>query len=161
MGGPVIRVLLKGVRIQFVDEKMELVGLPVPAGRLGGSQSDPTERFGLLHVVVVIIADEPLVAAIGLVEPAQGAGQFGQQPAGVQLIAVELDGLRGPLPGFIDRAALESQRRQFRRHVGTLAGRSQQRLLGLVILAPGRQAAGQPHGRRQTPLARLRERGRG
>ncbi len=155
---PVVRVVLQRVGVQLVDQEIELLGLAVPPRRLGGGQADPAQRLRGRHVVVVVVMHQPGVAAARLVQLAGQTVQFGQQPAGLQLIVVDLDGLPDKFPRFIERPVLEGDRRQLGQDVGRLRFRiararlrfrkSCQHLHRLVVLPVGGQAVGQPDGRR-------------
>ena len=158
---PVVRLLLQGVGVQLVHQKMELIGLPVPPRRLGGGQADPTQRFGRRHVVVVVVTHQPGVAAVRLVQLAGQAVQFGEDPAGQQLIAVDLEWPVRPAFGLHRRdpcskaigpvrpstsALCRCQRLRLARDRLRLR-KSGQNLHRLVVLPLGGQAAGQPDGR--------------
>ncbi len=96
MGGPIGRIGLQRVGIQLVDQEMKLTGQSVPPCILRGGQSDPTERFGLLDLVIVVELDEPMVAAFSLVQAARRAIQFGLDPAGQATAGRPASGPRRP-----------------------------------------------------------------
>ncbi len=162
MRRPTGRIELQGVGIQLVDEEVELVGEAAPPRILGGGQTDPAERFGLLHVVIVVEIDQPMIAALGLLQAALGAIQLGPDPAGQQLLVVQCK--RRPHAGrrLLQVAAIEGQTGQLRLKLRAFFRQGLQRPDGLLRFAVGLQRAGQPQrgrrvlgGQRLVDLSRL------
>lgn len=115
-------ILLQRVGIEIVDEELELLGLPRPSCPLCGPQPDPTELLGRHLVVIVVISDQPVIAALGVVQPAGGSIQFGDDPTGEQLAAVASNRLFGPAARIFDFPAGKGDCGLLGQHVGAAAG---------------------------------------
>ncbi len=157
VGRPIIGRLLQNVGIQLVDQKVELIADPIPAGKLGRRQADAVQRIRILQLVAVVIVDQPFVGRVGRRQIAPHAQQLGGQPAGGQQIAVALQGL---LDRFVGRgviAPLELQPRQLRRQPGQFGRRLEgllQRLLGRFAVTGRRLCPGNAERRGFRLLAR-------
>ena len=128
VGWPVVRIELLGRGKEVVHEGVELVAEPIPAGVLGGGAADPTQRLGLLDIMIVVELDQAVIVALGLVQAAGGAGQFGPDVKRQGMLGGQFQGLIDTAAGLGRIAALEGQPGQLGLDFRLLGG---QRLEGL------------------------------
>ncbi len=117
---PEVGLQLESVGIKLVHQKIELVRLAIPTREQRGRPADPTQRLGIVDLVVVVIADQPPAAVLGLVQTAVNPMQLDLNPAGKRLLRVELQRRIDLRLGFLVIAPLERQPGKFREQQGIL-----------------------------------------
>ena len=92
------RIGREQIGIELVDQKAELVAQPVPAGKLRGSQADPSQAFAIRTGVLVVCVNQPPIGVVGFGQFSRGGHHFGVHPMRKRLIRIELE-RRGHLLG--------------------------------------------------------------
>ncbi len=143
--------------VKLIDQEIELIAQPVPAGILRRGQANPLQALGILDRVLVEVPYHRPVTGVGLGQLAGGAKRLGPHPVGQKLMLIELDRGSGQFLGRFDVPPLQGQPGQLggqRRLVGVLLGGFGERLHRLLALADRLLAAGHSQGRRDRLLGR-------
>lgn len=144
MGRPEVGIEFQSVGIQFGDQKLKLVAHAIPSGVLGRGQADPTQRFGRLDLMIVVILDQPAIGLGRLVELARHTEQLALNPTGKQLLRVRAKRRLHVTGGRRIVAAVERQQGQLGMQVGVFPGTGHERLDRLVQLSLGRMRSSEP-----------------